>query len=234
MKRPLALFLALLMALSLCACGGDTPPTKEEMLEIAETAYIGTLTEDFRNNVVAAKDKYAGKPFIVPGYVYEIAEEGCILSTSFSRGSNAYYVKANIPVDELKLLNTRDIIRVVGTITDEVETVEDYVSGSTFTRNYITMENAYWVEKIPELSGTVHISSGHEIFHYIEVPFLKSDSDRIKLIPILSAWPSLRVFEAAVAEGDTVTISSSDIKLSDGYYEVSCTPNNIKVEKAGQ
>lgn len=237
MKRTLALLLALLMPLSLCACGGgDTPPTKEEMLEIAETVYIGTLAKDFYNNVVAAKDKYAGKSVIVPGYVYEITEEGCILSTSALIHNGSYFVKANIPTDELKLINTRDIIRVVGTITDVAETAEDITAGSTFTKKYVNMENAHLVEEITELSGTVHISSGYNIFHYIEVPFLKSDSDQIKLIPLVSssAWFSLREFEEAVAEGDTVTISPSDVKLDEEYYVVTCTPNNIKVKKAGQ
>lgn len=244
MKRTLALFLVLLMALSLCACGGgDTPLTKEELLENAGTVTINRLGEDFRNNVIAAKDTYVGKAFIVPGVVNEIKEDGCILYYETSVPSNAYFVKANIPVDDLKNLNIGDLIHVVGIIVDGVETVEKPIQDSTFIRNYITMENAYFVDKITELSGTVHVSSGSVIYRYIEVPFLTGDSDKIKLLPRLAVhwgygFSSLSDFEELVSEGAKVTISISDIR-SDGYgstrtYEVGCTPDIIKVEKAGE
>lgn len=246
MKKVLALILTVALVLSLVGCGGDTPPTeepltKEEMMENVETIYIGNLEEDFRNNVVAAKDKYVGKPFTVPGCVLEIKEDSCVLSyllptSPVPVGGARYYVKAKMPVDELKHFNTGDLIRVVGSITGDIETtVEGAVNGTTSTCNYITMENAYFVDKITELSGTVHVSSGPVIFRYIEVPFLRGDLDRIKLIPYLSSssWLDPLAFEETVTEGAKVTISVSDITFDRGY-EVSCTPSNIKVEKAGQ
>lgn len=242
MKKVLMLILTAALALSLVGCSKDTLPTKEELLENAETIYIEDLEEDFKNNVVAAKDKYAGKPFIVPGCVSKIEEDSCVLSyylptTPIPVGGTRSYVKAKMPVDELKRFNTGDLIRVVGTMTGDVETTaEEAVNGSTTTDNYIAMENAYFVDDFAELSGTVKIFNEYTIFRYIEVPFLKGDSDWIKLIPNLSSssWPSSSAFEEAVTEGDTVTISSSDVKFDNGNYEVSCTPNNIKVEKAGQ
>ncbi len=233
MKRTLVLFLALLMALSLCACGGgDTPPTKEEMLENAEALTIDRLVKDFRGNIVAAKDTYVGKTFVIPGIVKKIKEDGCILYYSKNTPPSAYFVKANIPVDELKNLNVGDMIHVVGTITDGVEKGESStVLGSTSTHDYITMENAYFVDKITELSGTVHVSSGPVISHYIEVPFLTEDPARIELIP---SYGYLSAFEEAVPEGSKVTISVSDIdSRTSGEYAVTWTPGSIKVEKAG-
>lgn len=243
MKRTLALFLALLMALFLCACGGgDTPLTKEELLENAETIYLNRLEEDFQNNIIAAKDKYVGKPVIVPGYVYEITEEGCILYYSNSVLSHSYLVKANIPVDELKNLNAEDIIHVVGIIADGVETDERIANGRTFIRNYITMENAYFVDKITELSGIVR-AAGED--RYINTPFLTGDSDRIRLFfdvnnsSLYTYDSDRRAFETALPEGATVTIPAVDVDQdhSSGSYSIICTRdklNNIKIKQAGE
>lgn len=238
MKRPLALFLALLIALSLCACGGNTPPTKEEMLENAETAYLSDLMSDFRNNVIAAKDKYARKPFIVPGLVAEIREDSCLLHYSYPVQTAPYFVKANIPVDELKELNAGDLIRVVGIIADGMETEEASVGGDTYTRNCITMENAHFVDRITEVSGTIHVSEkpitspysniSHLSItsHYIVIPFLTGDSDKIKLI----SSDDYNLMEAH--EGTRVTISASDItRTSSGEYEVTCRYSNTRIEK---
>lgn len=235
MKRILTLFLALLMVLSLCACGEDTPPTKEEMLENAETAYLNDLMSDFRNNVIAAKDKYARKPFIVPGLVAEIREDSCLLHYSYPVQTAPYFVKANIPVDELKELNAGDLIRVVGIIADGMETEEASVGGDAYTRNCITMENAHFVDRITEVSGTIHVSEkpiSHLsivsiVSHYIVIPFLTGDSDKIKLI---SSDDYDLLMEAH--EGTRVTISASDIRrTSSGEYEVTCRYSNTRIEK---
>lgn len=207
MKRTIALFLTLLMALALCACGGgDTPPTKEELLENAETVDIDRLGKDFKTNVVNAKEKYVGKPFIVPGYVYEITEDGCVLSIYSWRGSNTYFLRANIPAEELKLLNTGDIIRVVGTITEGIETEEGLASGSTFTRNYISMENAHFVEEITEFSGIVrkHRYNDNTFDFYIEVPVTTEEPQKIRLYMDPAYY-------SVITPGDKVKISGSHI-----------------------
>lgn len=229
MKRTVALFLALATALSLtlCACGGeDTPPTKEELLETAEEVTVYRLQKDFYDNIAAAKENYVGKPFIVRGRVTEIMEDSCVLYCRDSYSSFSYLIKANIPVDELKQLERKDVIRVVGTITDEIETTEETIYDSTYTKHYITLENAYLVEEITEISGTVHVTSGMYRTRYIEVPFLEGDSDKIELIP---RDPD------QLSEGDKVTIPVSELErdsIEKLYYAVVNSDSHIKIEPA--
>ncbi len=228
MKRTLALFLALLMALGLCACGGgDTPPTKEEMLENAETVTIDRLGEDFGNNIIAAKDTYVGKTFVIPGIVHQIKEDGCVLYHSKSTPPSAYFVKANIPVDELKNLNVGDIIHVVGTITDGVEKDESSpILGTTSTRNYITMENAHFVDNTFELSGMVltHLYDGRTFNNYIRVTVTTEEAQIIALYGDVGG----------VTDGNQVTISGPGIleEASERWsdFAIHLRKGNVKVD----
>ncbi len=217
-KNLLALLLALVMILSLAACGGeDAPPTKEELLETAEEVTVYRLEKDFYDNIVAAKENYVGKSFVVLGMVTKIMEDGCLLYYMNPSSSSRYLIKAKLPIDELKQLEKKDVIRVVGTIADEIET-EEY---STYTHHYITLEDAYLVEEITEISGTVHFTSG---MHYIEVPFLEGDSDKIQL------------YGSNIYAGDKVTIPVSELEMDffkDNYHVVIDSTSKVKVEPAG-
>lgn len=213
-KNLLALLLALAtaLALTLCACGGeDTPPTKEELLETAEEITVYRLEKDFRDNITVAKENYVGKPFVVLGRVLEITEDGCVLYYRDFYSTFNYFIKAKLPVDELKQLEKKDVIRVVGTIADGIETTEEAVYDSTYTKYYITLENAYFVEELTEINGTVHVHITSDppftyYRYYIEVPFLEGDSDKIQL------------YGSSLSEGDEVTIPISELEM-DPYGE---------------
>lgn len=210
-KRILLVALSLALALSLACCGGN--PTKEEMLENAESVSIDCLEEDFRNNMVTAREKYTGKAFVVPGKVKEIKEDSCILSNLKS----GYYVKVDMSLEELKNFNRGDIIYVVGMMTGDVETEEHMTVGNTFTDHYFVMGNAYFVSKITEVRGRVHKGC------YIEAPFLAGDSTRIYLVSNRYDLPKV---------GTKVAIPASDIEYSSLHgYDVLYTPYTIKIEK---
>lgn len=262
MKKILALMLAATLALSLTACGGDsgagdtntpsggngdttstnTPSggngtqTKEEMMENADTVTIDRLASDFSNNIVSAKDEYIGKSFIVPGIVYEIREDSCILSVFYTVSYDEYFIKANIPADELKRLNTKDIVTIVGVITDLEEATDNW-GGEQVNVNYINMTNAYFVDEISEVSGTVkeetigYNNGGQEIIQtYIEMPMTTEDTQRIVL---------MNTFDFGIEEGDEVTISGSGILEHSSSGEnflitLGSVTINVDVKKAGQ
>ena len=100
MKRTISLLLALMLTLSLCACGGsnetsapegaqapevteETAPevvllTKEEIL--ADAVDIGDYAAEFMGNKLRAEETFLGKNFLVTGTVSEIQREYIVMT----------------------------------------------------------------------------------------------------------------------------------------------------------
>ena len=134
MKKAISLLLALVMCLSLCACGGgnDTPKTteaptettvpvetvmtKDELLASATNVYYYAFTQEIEETAKAN--------FLKANLTYENSTV-CIMGLRISEINSEYAVAANgfieyhiyLPVEELMELVTFEYVRVVGTIT---------------------------------------------------------------------------------------------------------------------
>ena len=80
MKKAVSLILALMLLLSLCACGAEggsdtSQMSKEDMLSSAESVDMKDFTDAVDNNIVSAKQLYCGKILEVTGVVGEIKED---------------------------------------------------------------------------------------------------------------------------------------------------------------
>lgn len=164
MKKVLALMLALVLILSLVACGGENrnsvekpSMTKEELLEEAQDTSIRKMGEDFSNNVSKAKDTYFNKAFKVWGDIFEIGEDYVDIRPSNEFIEDPMYVY--LPNEELKELTKGNVIQVVGIITDDIEVskqVHDQTGAlQTRTLKVFTMENAHFVTDKYEIKNSI-------------------------------------------------------------------------------
>ena len=133
MKKVLALVMALMLVLSLVACGGGGK-TKEEMLSEAKKLCINTLFDEIDNNTERAKSDYENGTYLIWGQVYDIKGDHCVISTSYC--STICSLNVFLPKDELLKLNKDEAIQIVGKITK--------ISNALFKVN-IDVKNAYFV-----------------------------------------------------------------------------------------
>ena len=77
MKKALSLILALVLCLSMCACG-EKEMTKEEMVKTATVISADEMNADIGGNKAKAKT-YIDGVYIITGRVSEIEEEYCIV-----------------------------------------------------------------------------------------------------------------------------------------------------------
>ncbi len=217
MKKLLALMLAAALALSLTACGGDTfsespsevpsaPPTKEEMLQTAEHTTMESLNGAIFDNVVRAEDDYVGKAFIIPGFVDDITEDGCVLCDN---ESFRYFITAKLPTDELKTLDSGDLVSVVGLVSEFEEGESAATAFGSYPEYYVTLDNAYLVDGITEFSGTVMYeigatsATGDPLYRtYIKMPITTETPQKIILQNTL---------DFDISRGDEITITGTDI-----------------------
>ena len=154
MKKVISLLLALVMCLSLCACGGDndTPeatetPTeateeqlsKEDLIANAITTDITTLQTAVYQNEVKAKQDYCGKPIIVSGKAIRVEDDHVEICDS------QVSLDAYLSIDELVKISTQTNITVVGIISD-IQDVESNWGGINYTFPHYIMEVAYLIE----------------------------------------------------------------------------------------
>ena len=171
MKKVLALILALVLVLSLVACGGSGK-SKEEMLADAQTLAVNSFFDEIIDNTARAQNNYENGTYLIWGHIDDIKSNYCVMSTYSSLCSFKVY----LPKDELLELNRDDVIEVVGRITkisksilsisivvkdayfvtDEYEIKNANVDDIIYSR--ITME--YECEIDDENFGTITISTG--------------------------------------------------------------------------
>ncbi len=129
MKKTLSLILALVLCLSLCACGGGhnpsetTDPTKatmtqEEMLAQAQDITLGEILSEIENNEVRAEELYEGKIVKIENFkVEEIKSynDFAQINWTYWGGANSVIiVHAKISKNDAALLSTGDLVTVVG------------------------------------------------------------------------------------------------------------------------
>ena len=160
MKKAISLVLALVMCLSLCACGGgnDTPdttdtnapeeavPTKEELLAQALAVDYTTINNDSFENLAKAKSLYCNATLKLDGVVCEIKEDHVRIGNGMSWGVSVY-----LPAEELIDLEKWQRIVVVGKTTDEI--IEE--ANFTGTLSLYQMPEAYLVDDYFEYQVTL-------------------------------------------------------------------------------
>lgn len=146
MKKALSLILALVMCLSLCACGGEnqtttetTEPaveTKDSLLAKAEKLDVYAFGKAMDENIVNAEAEYKGKTILLTGYITEIDKEGITL-----RSKRADDFRVNLAPEDIKKVYVNQFIDIVGVLTQ--------VDGE------LIVDNAYFVTDTYTISGTV-------------------------------------------------------------------------------
>lgn len=159
MKKAISLLLALVMCLSLCACGGgsnapdttDAPTettepeevkmSKEEMLNIA--VEIDDYRTEMKDNIARAEAKYVGNVYYITGHVSDISND------HLNVGDFTVY----LPKEDIIKFSTGQKITVVGKI-DSIayDKVSDGWGGYILQCSGV-MSNAYFVTDITELTG---------------------------------------------------------------------------------
>ncbi len=209
MKKAISLLLALVMCLSLCACGGgnsdapettevpveETAMTKEEMLAQASAWDATAFEEAMASNPLNAKEEYVGKIYTHTLSVQTITEE------YFSAGSYKLYA----PIDELKKLATDQSITIVGIVTDTTKTTET-AFGYSYDTYGIVMENVYIVNDIFEFTGKV-ISKVSDNGNFVAFEIRDANTEntifRVEATSTLNGSP---IAEDTFEIGDEVTL----------------------------
>ena len=138
MKKSIALLLALVLCLSLCACGGgnDAPETsvettapgevkmsKDEMLNVAIPLTRDDLDKSISN--IAFAKTLIGNTYTFGGEVYSVAEDHAVVTFHITDEKGAYGTAANVmvanlylPLDELVSLENQQRLNFVGQLED--------------------------------------------------------------------------------------------------------------------
>lgn len=137
MKKYVALILALVLCLSMCACGekGNSTKTKEELLAEAKTAKADDILNDIGGNKARAA-QYVDEVYCITGHVLEIADDYAIVLAADTGDWNSvvhsddWYGYAQevvfrvyLPTTELAELDKCENIQFVGKI-ESVTTFE--------------------------------------------------------------------------------------------------------------
>ena len=168
MKKALSLILALVMCLSLCACSGgsndnsnnaDAPETtmsKEDMLKSAETVYCDQIRRNTSENKAKATQLYCNKVLEVTGFVVSIEEDHIKLGSDFYAGATV--IDVYLPIEDLAMLVTKQLVTIVGKTTDKIETRNQNMAGADWEQEYYTMTQAYLVESTFEATITLTVN----------------------------------------------------------------------------
>ena len=171
MKKSIAMLLALVMCLSLCACSGgsETPkateeatkateaptePTmsKEDMLAAAEVVTPSQITQDTNSNIAKAKQLYCGKVLEVTGRVAAVKED--YVEIGVDSKANGTVIDVYLPLEELVLLASGQKVTIVGKTNEEFkEVASSDTMGFEWVKKHFTMPQAYLVEDTFEVSG---------------------------------------------------------------------------------
>lgn len=158
MKKAIALVLALVMCLSLAACGGgngkNKKMSKEEIVSAATPCDFGEIYNECQSNSVAASEEYGGQIYKVTGYVSEIKPDYIVvvpLNSPFTSTDSVQLmeVKAYLSVDDIKSVYKYEVINIAGVVSALV------MGAQSSSALEIIMETAYYVDDIIEFSATV-------------------------------------------------------------------------------
>lgn len=138
MKKAISLILALVMCLSLCACGDSknlekadattatnatttAAMTKDEMINAAAALDCAAILSDYENNPINAKENHTGKVFSFDGYVEEITSTSATIIpmvTPHKYGTASVALYLTLDADDIKKLSTNSVLTFVGQVSD--------------------------------------------------------------------------------------------------------------------
>ena len=158
MKKTISLLLALVLCLSLCACGGNsnTPvkPTKDELLSVAVPLVQDEADKIFDNaayakTLVSNTYTFTGKVFEIDTDYVDIAlrdipdENGKLMGYDYWNLSFHLY----LPIEELANVSNNDIISFVGQISDvKTKKTTDPNYGYEISGTIVIMDNVYIID----------------------------------------------------------------------------------------
>ena len=215
MKKALSLILALVMCLSLCACGeepnnGISIPkgmTKEEMLNNAKTFDVAEWKSDMGKNQMAAQEKYEGNVYTISAFVEKVENNKCTLAFFIDPnvGASKYYVIAPFDKETLLTLNVGERINLVG----EIKSVQD---------QRIVLDSAYYLDNYTELTieicSILYSSASDKLPWYCPADIRGSVDDMRS--PYCNVYLDGEVL-ADLNEGDKVTVRGILSILGDSF-----------------
>lgn len=212
MKKFLCFFLALMLCLSLCACGRSSV-TKDEMIAIAEPLDCITIISDYESNPYSAKDKYTGKVFTVAGYIEDFSSSYVTIvpiDTPIKSSSPSFKVYMTLDDDEIKKLSSKGAATFVGQVSDVTDCYNQIGGVGLHMKGYYVNDTVSFegnVEKIYNFS-----TNG------VEYPYIMiSNFERGELTYygyVFYDGESI-INNANISEGDNITITG---QMEYDYY----------------
>lgn len=176
MKKLIALFVTLVLCLSLCACGEgnsdttNTPETtettapeevkmsKDEML--ANAVEIDDYEEEFKSNKLRAEEKYIGNNYLVVGDIVSIESTHIEIKSIVNNTESDGIISVSLPEEDIIKLTTGQRVQVLGHF--EAFTEEELVFGSIIPQTYYiyngVMTNGYVIADTFEFTGLLRMS----------------------------------------------------------------------------
>ncbi len=157
MKKWIALLLAAVMCLSLCACGSDGKGNEtgavsdEDIRTSAEEISAEKLWENIGGNAARA-ETYVGKPLKITGTVIEIEKNNCYIMSHANENTTINHfedgvgfdcefgIRVYLKAEELAELNVGDVITFTGVVdsTGDEEYGNDIEAIVLYFKNAIT------------------------------------------------------------------------------------------------
>ena len=166
MKKAISLLLALVLCLSLCACGGgnETPNTTEAPTETTAPeatkltkeellAKASSITNDEAKSALsnpAFAKSLVGNTYIIYGKVWNIEVDHLVIEIhtkdengkKYIYGGDSLQIHAYIPNDDLIKATLGSMVAILGEINNIEQVKEEYVDASA-----LIIENAYLVDE---------------------------------------------------------------------------------------
>ena len=167
-KKCISLLMAVVLRLSLVACGSnmqtksepkgeiqtessqtetevETKLSIEEMIAQAEEVKVSAMNNDCMNNVAKAKQTYCNKVIKTSAYVYTVNEDHVVLACSKESGAQVC-IAAYLSNEDIVNVESSSVITVVGTIST-IENRDFNWGGMTVNYPHYVMDIAYLVEE---------------------------------------------------------------------------------------
>lgn len=210
MKRFLSFALATALMFSLAACGKGENISNDNS-EVAENAQVIELSEIYdcaSDNLANATETYVGNPYQIFAFVTDIQNDYCTL-TFYNFGSiggdtDSQEVRAYLPSEILSSLQKFSGINIAGTI-ESIEKQDREVSGNNLKYLCVNMKDAYYVDNIHELTGTIKEINLDESYCIVTQNVQANNfQSTINVISYLDT-ESLK----SLNEGDTITLEGN-------------------------
>lgn len=160
MKRFLSFALATALMFSLAACdkGENISNDNSEVAENAQVIELSEIYDCASDSLANATETYVGNPYQIFAFVTDIQNDYCTL-TFYNFGSiggdtDSQEVRAYLPSETLSSLQKFSGINIAGTI-ESIEKQDREVSGYNLKYLCVNMKDAYYVDNIHELTGTI-------------------------------------------------------------------------------